>query len=129
MNRFDCKDRNIYESTSIIQDMLDYIENSNDEEILFTIDIGKAFDSVDHNFLSAVLKKIGFKQTFIAWMKILLNRTEACIMKNGWSAGFLNSREERDKVILYQRLVLEIVFFQIRQSDTVKGFKVEWFRN
>ena len=23
-------------------------------------------------------------------------------------------------------LVLEIVFFQIRKSDTVKGFKVEW---
>ena len=81
------KDRNIHESTRLIQDMLDNIEKSSEDGILFTVDIEKAFDSVDHNFLFAVLKKIGFKQTFIAWIKTL-NKTEACIMNNGWPTVF-----------------------------------------
>ena len=68
------KDRNIHESTKLIQDMLDYIENSSEEGILFTVDIEKAFDSVDHNFLFAVLKKFDFKQTLIAWIRTLLNK-------------------------------------------------------
>ena len=50
------KDRNIHESTRLIQDILYYIENSGEERILFTVDIEKAFDSVDHSFLFAVLK-------------------------------------------------------------------------
>ena len=60
--------------------MLNYIENSSEKGIIFTVDIEKAFGSVDHNFLFAVLKKFDFKQTFIAWIKTLLNKTEACIM-------------------------------------------------
>ena len=50
------KDRNVYKSTRLIQDMLYYIEISSEEGILFTVDIEKAFDSVDHIFLFAVLK-------------------------------------------------------------------------
>ena len=74
--------------------MLDYIDKSSEDGILFTVDIEKVFDSVDHNFLFAVLKKFGFKQTFIAWIKTL-NKTEACIMNNGWPTVFLT--RERDK--------------------------------
>ena len=63
------KNRNIHESTRLIQGMLDYIENFSKEGILFAVDIENAFDSADHNFLFAVPKKIGFKQTFIASIK------------------------------------------------------------
>ena len=37
---------------------------------LVTIDIEKAFDLLDHNFLISILEKSGFGQTFIDWIKI-----------------------------------------------------------
>ena len=114
------KDKNIHESTRLIQDILNYIENFSEEGILFTVDIEKAFDSVDYNLLFAVLKKFGFKQTFIAWIKTLLNKTEACIMNNGWSTGFFKlerGTRQGDHLSAYLFiLVLEILFFQIRKS-------------
>ena len=38
-----------------------------------TVDIEKAFDSINHYFLIKVLEKYGFKKDFIKWIKILQN--------------------------------------------------------
>ena len=40
---------------------------------LVTMDIEKAFDSSDHNFLIGTLEKYGFGQNIILWIKILVN--------------------------------------------------------
>ena len=37
--------------------MLEYVDKINEEGILFAVDIEKAFDSVDHSFIFATLKK------------------------------------------------------------------------
>ena len=44
---------------------------------LVTMDIEKAFDSLDHDFLLFPLKKFGFGQNFIHWIKVLLNRQQS----------------------------------------------------
>ena len=38
---------------------------------LLTVDFQKAFDSLNHKFLITVLKKYGFGEDFIDWIKIL----------------------------------------------------------
>ena len=38
------------------------------ESFLVTMDVEKAFDSLDHKFLIPVLKKFGFGQNFISWV-------------------------------------------------------------
>ena len=50
------------------------------EGFLVTMDVDKAFDSIDHKFLSSVLKKIGFGQNFILWIEIVLKNNFARIM-------------------------------------------------
>ena len=35
---------------------------------LVTMDIEKAFDSLDHNFLISALEKYGFGKNFISWV-------------------------------------------------------------
>ena len=40
---------------------------------LVTMNIGKAFCFFDHAFIINVLKKIRFRETFIAWIRLLLN--------------------------------------------------------
>ena len=47
------------------------------------MDIEKAFDSLDHNFLISTLEKYGFGQNFIIWVKILLNDQESCVINGG----------------------------------------------
>ena len=47
------------------------------------MDIEKAFDSLDHNFLISTLEKYGFGQNFILWIKILLNDQESCVINGG----------------------------------------------
>ena len=41
-----------------------------------TVDIEKAFDSINHCFLIKVLEKYGFEKDFIKWIKILLQNQE-----------------------------------------------------
>ena len=50
---------------------------------LVTIDIEKAFDSLDHKFILAVLKKIGFGKNFVSWVEALLNNQESCVINGG----------------------------------------------
>ena len=48
-----------------------------------TIDIKKAFDSLDHTFLISTLEKFGCGKTFIDWIKIFLNEQELCVINGG----------------------------------------------
>ena len=73
------KGRYIGESVRLIDDLLKYAENENIDGILFAADIEKAFDSVDHNFIYASLKKFGFGKDFVQWIKNLIQKfSELC---------------------------------------------------
>ena len=82
------KGRYIGESIRFIQDTIEYADEMDEEGILFSSDIEKAFDSVDHTFIFTTLKKFGFGPDFIQWVKTLLNRPESCVMNNGKSTGY-----------------------------------------
>ena len=51
--------------------------------LLLTVDIEKAFDSVNHNFLLKVLENYGFSQDFLKWISILLQNQESCVINGG----------------------------------------------
>ena len=66
MNRY------IGESGRLISDIIEIVKMKNIEGFLATMDIGKVFDSLDHNFLISALEKYGFRKNFMPWVKILL---------------------------------------------------------
>ena len=76
------KNRHIGESGKLISDI---IEMTKIRKIgfLVTMDIEKAFDSLDHNFLISTLEKYDFGQNFILWVKILLKDQESCVINGG----------------------------------------------
>ena len=59
----------LYISVRLIDDLLAYAENENLDGILFAADIEQAFDSVEHNFIFASLKKFSFGKTLIGGLK------------------------------------------------------------
>ena len=77
------KGRNIGESISLIDDLLEYAEKESLDGLIFAADIEKAFDSIEHNFFLATLTKYGFGSNFIQWIKTLFSNCESCAMNNG----------------------------------------------
>ena len=59
------KEKYAGESVRLIDDLLKYAEDKNIDRILFSVDVEKAFDSVDHNFMFAALKRFGFGNDFV----------------------------------------------------------------
>ena len=72
------KNRCVSEGGTVILDLLEMSEVLNKEAFLVTIDIGKAFDSVNHHFLIAILERIVFGNRFIDYL--LLNNQELCVI-------------------------------------------------
>ena len=77
------------ESVRLISDILEYADNVEIPCYMLSADIEKAFDSVSHTFLIAVLKKFGFGEDFIRWIRKRLVNQESCVMNNGHSTGYL----------------------------------------
>ena len=66
------KNRYISESGRLIYDVIEAASILNKKGFLVTVDIEKAFDSVDHSFLLAVLQKYGFGERFLKCIQILI---------------------------------------------------------
>ena len=50
------------------------------KERLLTVDIEKAFDSVNNNFLPKVLENYGFSRDFLKWISISLQKQESRVI-------------------------------------------------
>ena len=92
------------------------------------IDIEKAFDSVDHKYLRAVLQKLGFGMNFIKWVKLILNNQESCVMNNGTSTGYFtlsSGTRQGDPISAYLFILdMEILLIQIRSDKNIQQLKI-----
>ena len=106
----------------------DLLEYSNLAGYLVTIDIEKAFDSVDHTFLCATLRKFGFGENYIKWIQILLKGQESCVMNNGFTTKYFSlssGTRQGDPLSAYLFiLVMEILFIQIRNNKNIRGLRI-----
>ena len=64
------KNRCISEGGRLVSDLLELSDILNKEGFSVTVDIKKAFNSVNYLFLIAQLEKIGFGSEFIKWIKV-----------------------------------------------------------
>ena len=105
----------IGESKRLISDILEYTNENEIEAILFSADFEKAFDSIEHPFLFAVLKSFGFGAHFIQWIRTFFNNAESCVMNNGNSTGYFplerGTRQGDPPSAYLFILVLEILIY------------------
>ena len=91
---------------------------------MVTIDIEKAFDSVNHTFLIATLEKFGFGEDFINWIKTILKNQESCIINGGTTTKYFNLKRgtrQGDPISAYLFiLVLEIFFLLAKKIPALK---------
>lgn len=58
--------------------------------VALKVDIKKAFDTLDWNFLIAVLRKFGFSSMFTDWILAILHSARLSILVNGKAVGFFS---------------------------------------
>ena len=77
------KNRFISENGRVISDILEIANTLALESFLATVNIEKAFDSVNHCFLLQILQKFEFGIDFVSWIKMILINQEFCIINGG----------------------------------------------
>ena len=75
--------RFINKSGRLISDVLGITNSLDIEGLLMTIDIERAFDSINHFFLMCDSKKFGFENEFRKWIRILIKIPESCVISVG----------------------------------------------
>ena len=123
------KERYIGEPVRIIADILEYTVAQKLPGVLFGADYEAAFDSTDHNFIFATLKRFGFKQDFIRWVQILHLNAESCIINNGFSSKYIRltrGTRQGDPLASYLFILVMQIFSSIIKFDKeIKGIPIE----
>ena len=76
--------RNINFNNRILKLALDYCSSSNIDFSIMSLDAQKAYDSVDHSYISNTLNVYGFPNEFISAVNILHNNLQAQVQINGF---------------------------------------------
>ena len=122
------KGRNIGSNIRTIIDVIEYCDANQIPESIILLDIEKAFDSVDHDFLFQVLHYFNFGDSFISWIKSFYNKRKSYIRNN----GFISETINMDRGIfqgcpispLLFLCAIEVLAILIRSNDQIKGLKV-----
>ena len=92
------------------------------------MDIEKAFDSLDHDFLLFAFKKFGFGENFIHWIQVLLNKQQSRVINGGFTTRYFNLNKgvrQGDLISAYLFiLALEVLFELIKNNDDIRGITI-----
>ena len=118
--------RSIASNVTMLRDVLDYINRTNESGILVSLDQEKAFDRVNHSFLFKLLSHLGFGSCFIKWVSTLYKGANMKIILNGYLTEQIDiNRGVRQgdplSPLLYV-LCVEVLASLIRSSSFITGF-------
>ena len=121
----------------MISDILEITDLLKIKCLLLTVDIEKAFDSVDHQFLINVLKTFGFEKNLVRWIKILVKNQESCIINGATNTKYFRLEKSTrqgdplsDKLrisehdFLYTGYADDTTFFVKNQTSVIQILKV-----
>ena len=119
--------RFISESGRLISDVLEITNSLNIEGLLMTVDIEKAFDSINHSFMICVLKNFGLGNGFRKWIQILLKNPESCVINGGKTTPYFKlerGTRQGDPISAYLFIIaLEVVFSLIKENPDIESLK------
>jgi hypothetical protein len=85
------RDRNISECIILASEVINALDRKQyGGNIALKVDISKAFDTLDWNFLVMVLNNFGFSPLFVNWILEILQSARLSILINGKAVGFFS---------------------------------------
>ena len=121
------KGRNISEANRMIQDIIQYADEENEEGIIVFLDQQKAFDRVEWGWVDFVLKTFNFGGKFRGWIQMLVKNATTSIKTNGFVSKFFSisrsCRQGCPVAPLIYILQAEPMACAIRGNNDIKGIK------
>lgn len=75
--------RQILDNILLAQEMIHTLQSRNIPGMLIQLDLSKAFDKINWNYLEAILNAFGFDTQWIRWILALIKSTSFSILVNG----------------------------------------------
>jgi hypothetical protein len=96
--------------------------------LIISIDVGKAFDKIQHHFLIKALRKLGIKGMYLNIVKAIYDKPIANIVLNGKKLKPFplksGVRQRCPISLLLFNIVLEFLATAIRQGEEIKGIQI-----
>ncbi|RVW12572.1 LINE-1 reverse transcriptase-like [Vitis vinifera] len=83
--------RQILDASLIANEVIDSWQKRKEKGVICKLDIEKAYDSLNWQFLMKVLQKMGFGQKWLGWMWSCISTARFSVLVNGVPAGFFPS--------------------------------------
>ena len=83
--------RQILDVVLITNKVVDSLLKSNECGVMCKLDIEKAYDHLKWDFLLQVLRKMGFGEKWVGWVKWCISIASFSVLVNGTPTGFFNS--------------------------------------
>jgi ribonuclease HI len=85
------KGRQILDAIGTTQECLHSIKSKNSKALILKLDLKKAFDCIDWDFLRLILTQTGFSHSMIKWIMSCVVSPNLAILINGESSSFFRS--------------------------------------
>ena len=112
----------------LIADLMDVTKQKKLESFILAIDLEKAFDSLNWQFLFKTLNWFGFGNSFQKWIKLLYTDAKACIINNGFTTNYFNlynGVRQGDPLSPYLFIMaIEVLALNIINNKSINGIKV-----
>ncbi|RVW41517.1 Transposon TX1 uncharacterized 149 kDa protein [Vitis vinifera] len=107
------KGRQILDGSLIANEVIDLWQKRGEKGIVCKLDIEKAYDSINWQFLLKVMQKMGFGSKWIGWMWYCISTVKYSVLVNGVPAGFFQARKGRWMGCWIWRLKLDVGWGQL----------------
>ena len=111
-----------------ISDVIYYCETDQLDGILMALDFKNAFNTVEYDFVYAVLNLFNFGENFVSWVRLLHRGTELAMINNGFTSHWFTPSRGLQQGCPASApifaLVVEILALQIRQSNAIRGISI-----
>jgi len=125
------KSRYIGESIRLLLDLFEHLEKTETGALAISLDIEKAFDSLEWPFLQKALHMFGFGPNFRKWVSTLTNNAHSSVINNGYLTNYFTlerSCRQGDPIApLLFILAIELLSIVIRSRNDIQGVQMRQF--